>query len=281
VEEVRVTRPAVDVRRVCTDDLDDLLLLWTQARKESGTATRALIGHTAEQLRARLASAVRASDVHLLLARWDGAPAGYVVLRVGPLMPVVDDPSVIVENLYVTPDLRRHGVAKALLAGVTSIAERNAADQVVISAPHASREAQRFLARLGFTPLVVRRIAATSALRRRLAGESRRSGIDDLLARRRTLRARAAATPAEGITAASDAPLRESPMREGPLGRLRVQAILSRRVDADLDPALHAELVADAQGEPGEHGETVVSHHRPHDTLELPAISADSPAAAP
>ena len=52
-------------------------------------------------------------------------------------------------------------------------------------------EVHRFLARLGFTPLVLRRVVNTATLRRRLAGESKRSALEDLLSRRRSLRARA------------------------------------------------------------------------------------------
>lgn len=256
-----MSRPAVDVRRAGSEDVEDLLLLWSQAREESGVTTKAVIGGTPEQLRNRLHGAVQDPDVHLLLARWDGRPAGYAVVRLGPLMPVIDDPSVHVENLYVMPDLRRHGVAKALLAKVTSIAERNAADQVVISAPTNSREAQRFLARLGFTPLVVRRIAATSALRRRLAGEARRGGLEDLLSRRRSLRARSGGGPAEGPVAgsasATTGPAAAPAPREGAVGRLRTQAIRSRRAAAD-----------DIVGTPSE----PPAKQRVQDTLELPAI---------
>jgi hypothetical protein len=71
------------------------------------------------------------------------------------------------------------------------VAERHGAEQVVSNAPPSARETHRFLARLGFTPLVVRRVAPTALLRRRLAGESRRSALEDLLSRRRSLRARA------------------------------------------------------------------------------------------
>jgi len=196
-----VTRPSVDVRRAGPADADDLLLLWSQAREESGGAVRAVLRGTPEHLRARLLTALEGPDVHLLLARWDGRPAGYAVLRVAPVMPIVDEPCVHVENLFVAPDLRRHGVAKQLLSATAAVAERSGAEQVVISAPPSSRDAQRFLARLGFSPFVVRRIASTAALRRRLAGESRRGGLEDLLSRRRSLRARASITPAEGIAA--------------------------------------------------------------------------------
>jgi hypothetical protein len=77
-----------------------------------------------------------------------------------------------------------------LLLLATSIAERHGAEQMLAGAPPSARETHRFLARLGFAPLVVRRVVATSALRRRLAGENQRRGLDDLLSRRRSLRAR-------------------------------------------------------------------------------------------
>jgi hypothetical protein len=41
-------------------------------------------------------------------------------------------------------------------------------DHILATAGSGSREANRYLARLGFAPLVVRRIAATSVLRRAL-----------------------------------------------------------------------------------------------------------------
>ena len=100
-----------------------------------------------------------------------------------------------------TAPLRRHGVARALLAGVAGLAERSGADQILSGAPPSAREMHRFLARLGFTPLVLRRVAATATLRRRLAGESRRSALEDLLSRRRSSRARSnrLATPPGGL----------------------------------------------------------------------------------
>jgi hypothetical protein len=53
--------------------------------------------------------------------------------------------------------------------------------------PHL-RETQRFYARLGFGPVVVRRSVPVSMLRRRLAGDARATQVDNVLARRRTLR---------------------------------------------------------------------------------------------
>ena len=197
-----MTRPPVDVRHAGTGDADDLIELWVQARAEIAGAGRAVLGGGPDVIRSRLLDALsRHDDLHVLLARWEGRPAGFAVVRVGHLMPLADDDCVQLEHLFVTPSLRRHGVARALLGGVAGLAERHGADQILGGAPPSAREVHRFLARLGFTPLVLRRVTATATLRRRLAGESRRSALEDLLSRRRSSRAKSvrAATPPHGI----------------------------------------------------------------------------------
>ncbi len=197
-----MTRPPVDVRQARPDDVEDLLTLWVQARAELGGAGRPLLGTAADLIRPRLVDALtRRDDLHILLARWEGRPAGFAIVRIGQLMPVLEGDCVQLEHLFVTAALRRHGVARGLLAGVATLAERSGADQILSGAPPSAREMHRFLARLGFTPLVLRRVAATATLRRRLAGESRRSGLEDLLSRRRSSRARSnrLATPPGGL----------------------------------------------------------------------------------
>jgi len=202
-----VTRPPVDVRQAGACDTDDLLGLWVQARAEIAGAGRPLLGATPDAIRPRLVDALTRQDLRVLLARWEGRPAGFAVVRVGQLMPLVEGDCVQLEHLYVTPSLRHHGVARALLAGVASLAERHGADQILSGAPPSAREVHRFLARLGFTPLVLRRVVGTATLRRRLAGESRRSALEDLLSRRRSSRARStrAATPPDGLALAPPA----------------------------------------------------------------------------
>jgi hypothetical protein len=59
---------------------------------------------------------------------------------------------------------------------------------VITSVLPQMRETQRFYARLGFGPVVVRRSATVSVLRRRLAPTGAGSATDNLLARRRSLR---------------------------------------------------------------------------------------------
>jgi ribosomal protein S18 acetylase RimI-like enzyme len=186
-EEARLPRVPVEVRRATADDIEDVLSLWCEAR-EPDRHSRPL---PVEQLRPRLLTAIERGEVEVLLARWDARPAGYVIVRLAPLTLLAETPAMHVEHLFVTPELRKHGIARALLSGVVARAERECADTVVAGVSPWARETHRFFARLGFTPLVVRRTVATPVLRRRLAGESARGAVDDLLSRRRSLRARA------------------------------------------------------------------------------------------
>ena len=181
-------RLPVDVRRAGADDIDDVLVLWEAGCDELARSGR----HVADagQVRDRLLSALAADEVEVLLARWDGRLAGFLMARTAPLTMLADTPAVYVEQVFVSAELRRHGVAHALLTAVVAKAERVGAEQVVASVLPWARDMHRFFARLGFTPLVVRRVVATAALRRRLAGESSRGALEDLLSRRRSLRDR-------------------------------------------------------------------------------------------
>lgn len=250
-----MARPIMDVRRAGAGDVEDLLQLWVAAREEVSRSTRALGGMSPEQVRPRLRTVLAGDDIQVIMARWEGCPAGYAVLRLAPLAPMVEGQALHVEHLFVLPDMRRHGVARGLLTAVVGLAERLGADQVVSSAPQGNRDTHRFLARLGFSPMVVRRVAATTVLRRRLAGESRRGSLDDLLSRRRSLRARA--------------------------GGRRGDARTDARTDADrwAEPAtdLDAGEPADAAStreRPAAEGGAV----RAHDTLEMPTLREPHPA---
>ena len=185
-----MSHPPVEVRRACAEDLDDLLLLWATSREELSRSVRAVVAPPPEQLRPRLREALTSTDAPVLLARCEGAVAGYAVLRFAPVL-ALDGAALHIDHLYVLPHLRRRGVARTLLTAATALAERNGADQILAGAPPGARDTHRFLARLGFSPLVVRRVVGTAQLRRRLTGEGPRRGLDDLLSRRRSLRARA------------------------------------------------------------------------------------------
>lgn len=188
-----MARALVDVRRVTVDELGEVLELWTQGRDEFTRQGRQAA--SAEQVAPRLADALAAGQIEILLARREGRPAGFLILRETPLTFMVDQPAICIDQLFVAADARRHGVARAMLSLVAGRAERSGADQIVSSVTPWARDTHRFFARLGFAPLTVRRSVSPATLRRRLTGESARGGLEDLLARRRSLRARARRQP--------------------------------------------------------------------------------------
>jgi ribosomal protein S18 acetylase RimI-like enzyme len=100
---------------------------------------------------------------------------------------LLDPPSVYVSALLVSSACRKRGAGRALVAAAASYAEELGIDSVVVGVAPTGRDANRFFARLGFAPLVIRRIAPVAALRRTLgpaetgvelrSAASRRDGI--------------------------------------------------------------------------------------------------------
>lgn len=191
-------RSTVHVRRVDPSgaDLDALAALISTSRQPA-RGTGALL----EDVRATLHSALTRDDVYALLASYQPTAGehgdkprdiGFLVMSTCPLLPLMGDAAVSIEHLFVLPEARRLGTARALITRATTYAEQLGAGQISTSVPVLGREEQRFFARLGFTPSVVRRVTSVSALRRRLTpqGDPR---VEATVVRRRSLRARSRA----------------------------------------------------------------------------------------
>jgi ribosomal protein S18 acetylase RimI-like enzyme len=166
-------------------DVDALAALWIAARPQQRHVDGA-------ELRATLRNALGRDGLQSFIARSEGRDVGFLVLSRGPLLPLMDEPAVSIEHLYVVDDARRRGIGKALLARATVAADQVGAGQISTSVPASGRDEQRFFARLGFSPFVVRRVASVQALRRRLAPDDR-TCVDPTVLRRRSLRARSRA----------------------------------------------------------------------------------------
>ncbi len=184
-----MSRPQVSVQPVTPELQSDFTRLWVAARVEAGSTPDAAERAASE---GRIADALSRDDVMAYLALTGDTVSGFMVLTTSPLSGLIDAPSVSVDQLYVVPESRRSGVAHALLSRAAGFAETLGCEQVATCVPAQAREANRFFARLGFSSYVVRRVTPTSALRRRLAGVEPRAGLDQVLSRRRSLRARAA-----------------------------------------------------------------------------------------
>ncbi|GAA1874451.1 GNAT family N-acetyltransferase [Lapillicoccus jejuensis] len=191
-----MSRPQVLVRRIDSSQTPSLAPLWLAQRVESGTsaeaAERALSEGTLEQALAR-------PEVVAFLATTDaGEAVGYAVLTDTTGAVFSDAPSVGLDQLFVATAWRRHGVARHLLSAAATYADRSGAEQIVGHVPAGQRDANRFFARLGFTPTTVRRVTTPAALQRRLAAATSGAvsraplgSLEQVLLRRRSARGRA------------------------------------------------------------------------------------------
>ena len=169
---VDVSRGNVRVRPAASSDINDLIALSEDNGLVDHVARRGRAGHRAD--RTSLVDRYRTllSDMdRLVLVAIDEATdqlVGFAVLleeRVGVLAPTA---ALYVSHLLVAPSFRRRGAGRALLTGAVRHAEDREIDHLVVGVQAGARDANRYLARLGFAPLVVRRIASVSTLRRSL-----------------------------------------------------------------------------------------------------------------
>jgi len=183
-----VTRPAVVVRDAHEDDLPALVQMWSELRDLGGRMERLMPAPDDEAMRKRLVDVDNDPYSRALVAVVDDEVAGIVLLTETPYAPMFDQRAVHAHYLHVREGFRRRGVGKALLAAAVAFAEETGAEHVMTSVLPQLRETQRFYARLGMSPVVVRRSAPVSMLRRRLSASGGTSVTDSLLARRRSLR---------------------------------------------------------------------------------------------
>ena len=170
-------RFAVTVREATPDDLPVLLALWQQMRDEGPRRSGRFTGPAAlESVERRYRAAMTDPGARIVVAEAGGEIAGMALYELGSASTILDVPAVEMSHVCVADGQRRRGAGKALVAGAAAYAEELGVEQVVVAISPQQREANRFYARLGFAPVVVRRAASVTALRRRLALPERRVG---------------------------------------------------------------------------------------------------------
>ncbi|MEI2775871.1 MAG: GNAT family N-acetyltransferase [Tetrasphaera sp.] len=194
-----MARSVVAVGRVVPEDVGALTQLWMHAALAGGVseeiAARAAAG-------GRVAEALRRTGCAAFVATYESVPAGFAVVNARH-QGLLDASNLVIDELYVLPDLRQHGIGRHLLSAVATFAETEAHDRVFSNVPAGDRPTNRFFARLGFTSTVTRRVVPTAMLRRKL-GEDKDATVEVLVGRRRLLKARAgrSADPAPSIVRA-------------------------------------------------------------------------------
>ncbi|MEO9138061.1 MAG: GNAT family N-acetyltransferase [Jatrophihabitans sp.] len=178
-----MSRANVRVRPAAVDDIPALTALIQDADPITGAFSgRPLEDPSVEHLRTRLAEMLDLNERTILIATDDaGEVAGMLVARSDEIGAIDMTPVLHVTHLIVARSMRRRGIGRALLVSAVHLADETGIENVLTTAAAGSREGNRYLARIGFAPLVVHRIASTSVLRRSL-------GMTDVAGRMAVLR---------------------------------------------------------------------------------------------
>jgi len=178
-----VSRVNVRVRPATSEDVEALSTLVQSIDTTTGPFSgKPLQDASSEHLAARFTEIVERADRRLLVAVDEsGTVVGMLASRRDDVGAIDLTPVLHVTHLMVAPSARRRGVGRALLAAAVHLADELGVEHVLATAAAGSREGNRYLARIGFAPLVVHRIAPTAALRRSL-------GMTDVAGRMAVLR---------------------------------------------------------------------------------------------
>jgi GNAT superfamily N-acetyltransferase len=164
-----VTRSHITVRAAGESDVAALVVLWEELKRYGALNPRLAALTDDRKIEDRVRRLIGRPTSRILLASIADEPVGMAMLTTVPLGALNETACVQVEYTVVAEGYRRRGVGRALMGAAACYAEDIGADQVTVSVSPMSREANRFYAQLGLTPLSVRRVAPASALRRRIA----------------------------------------------------------------------------------------------------------------
>jgi ribosomal protein S18 acetylase RimI-like enzyme len=184
-----VSRVNVRVRPATHDDIPALVQLLQQIDLTSGLFSgKALHDPSVAHLTERFGEILDSDRCLLIAADEAGAVVGMLAAKADEVGAIDMTPVLHVTHLMVDPEHRRRGVGRALLAAGVHLADEQGLEHVLTTAAAGSREGNRYLARIGFAPLVVHRIASTTTLRRSL-GMTDVAGRMAMLRRARLVRA--------------------------------------------------------------------------------------------
>jgi GNAT superfamily N-acetyltransferase len=203
---VPVFRTPVQIRDAAPDDAPALMELWASGplggrapEREAAAAPHETSHHggTVRDAESAIARAAADPDQRVLVATIEDRVAGAVHLSRGTFSPVHNESAIYVMHLQVAEDFRRHGVGHALMEATVTWAEEKDTSHVIAAAAVASRDANRFMARLGLAQVAVIRGTTTAALRAKLpveppaaarVGTRTHRSVGAVLAQRRSMR---------------------------------------------------------------------------------------------
>jgi GNAT superfamily N-acetyltransferase len=160
------------VRRAGESDVPALLELFDEMSATMGRRSPRPPQTARAQAEQRYRRALTSPEQQMLVAlEPDGTVVGMSLLEVSNST-LEDTSTVLMVHTHVRRTARRHGAGRALVAAAAAWAEDRGAEMVSVNVYPQHRESQRFYVRLGFAPLVVRRVVPLQVLKRRLGQDS-------------------------------------------------------------------------------------------------------------
>ena len=162
-------RSSVRVRDAEPADAAALVSIWADFSKRTPGELQVTPEAEASTALARIAAD---PDERLLVGVLDDGVVGAMHLRRTAVSPIHTETAIHTSHLHVLESSRRRGVGRALLEAAVSWAEEKDTAYILAASATNSREANRFMARLGLGQVAVVRGATVPALRVKLPGEA-------------------------------------------------------------------------------------------------------------
>lgn len=163
-----MSRCPVQVRDAVPEDAAALLEVWGDFRRTGTERSHASAETEAANALARIAAD---PDERLLVGVYEDKVVGAAHLLRAGISPIHTESAIHVTHLHVLGNARRHGVGKALMEAAVSWAEEKDTSHLIAAASVHSRDANRFMARLGLSQIATVRAATIPALRAKLPVE--------------------------------------------------------------------------------------------------------------
>ena len=138
------------------------------ARLWAGVVRRGDVADQLADLESVIKTAAASAEQRLVVADYDGNLAGAVLLYATTITPINLEPTVQIISPHVAPEYRRRGIGRMLMDSAVSWAEQIGIGHLATGAAFNSREANRFLARMGLGPNATLRLAPTAVVRAKL-----------------------------------------------------------------------------------------------------------------
>lgn len=164
-----MSRHPVLVRDAVPEDAATLVAVWGDFRRTA--SERSTTGPAHDEAAAAIARIAADPDERLVVGVLEGEIAGAAHLIRTSISPIHTETAIHITHLHVLPANRRHGVGKALIEAAVSWGEEKDTSHLLAAAWVHSRDANRFMARLGLGQIAIVRGATIPALRAKLGVE--------------------------------------------------------------------------------------------------------------